>query len=124
MGFIELEFELVDFGLHPTSPVQVVGAQLLLQSLNTFISQIALTRIELLPQAALFNGVFYLQALAITLRVVRHGPKCDHGDGHDESHLEHQPKSPRVDVKTLYADGGGMDVGVHGVYLTKMEAVI
>jgi hypothetical protein len=38
--------------------------------------------------------------------------------------LEHQPKGPWVDVKTLYAERGGMDVGVHGVYLTKMEAVI
>ena len=124
LGFIQSEFELINVSLHTAASIQVVSAELLLQSLHTFIGQIALAGIELLPECAFFNAVFDVQAFAVALRVVRHGPQRDHGDGHDERHLQHQPKGPRVDVKTLNAHRGGMDMGVHGVYLTKIEAVI
>jgi ABC-type sulfate transport system substrate-binding protein len=68
------KLELVDIGLNAAASIQVVDAELLLQSLHTFIGQIALAGIELLPQRAFFNVVFDVQAFTIALRVVRHGP--------------------------------------------------
>jgi hypothetical protein len=83
-----------------------------------------LAGIELLPQSPFFNAVFNVQALSIALGVWWHGPQSDHGDGNHKGHLQHQPHGPRVEVKVGYADIGRVDMGIHRIYLTKIEAVI
>ena len=74
LGFVQLEFELIDMRLNLAAAIVVVGAELLLQSLHAFIGQIALTGIELLPQCAFFNRVFNIKTFALALHILWQRP--------------------------------------------------